>query len=379
MRSSVRNILVPAFVVAVGAAMLLHHLQTSKSNELRFASEARAAQLRADQGDANAEYELGRLYLLGRGVPQDYKQANSWFQKAAGQDLAKAEVAIGDLYCDGNGVDQSYTDALRWYRKAANQGYPMAEQAMGKMSFYGYGVPQSYLGAFSWYKKSADQGTAKSQFDIGYLYRHGLGVAQDNEESDRWFRMSASQGHEDAQRALGLRFSPLPQWEMISQYVLLAVCFILMSGYVSQQHLRRNQDARNLVLGGALGLLSIGMYLFAHSTYGLFPSAAVANVFRAATFFLGGVAVASLTTAIWPRAEKSLLMLSGLMAALAALSLYVMPRSDAIDLAAIASRLFILVSGPAGVAIFSVLHLRRRVNGPERETPPDHNEPSHAV
>lgn len=382
MRSVVRNVLIPACVAAVAAVAILQHLQSSRSSQRKLASEARAAQLRADQGDANAEYELGQMYLLGHGVPQDDAQANYWYQKAADQGLAKAEVAIGDLYCDGDGVEQSYADALAWYGKAANQGYPMAEQAMGKMNFYGYGLPQNYFGAFTWYKKSADQGTAKSQYDVGYLYMHGLGVVRDSDEADRWFRMSASQGHEDAQRTLGLRFTPLPPWAEISQTILLAGCLFLMLGYISQQHLRRDQDARKLAVGGALGLLSTGMYLFEHSSYGLFPFAALATAFRAATLLLGGVAIASVVTALWPKAAKSLLILSGVLLAMVALSLCVRARSDTLDLAAIGLRFFVFTSGPLGMAITAALHLWRNSKGRERgapEPPVEDNEITHAV
>src|SRR5579862_8021143 len=42
----------------------------------------------ADQGDAHAQYGLGLLYDLGRGVPVDPAQAAKWYGLAAAQDLA---------------------------------------------------------------------------------------------------------------------------------------------------------------------------------------------------------------------------------------------------------------------------------------------------
>src|SRR5258708_31498578 len=39
--------------------------------------------LAAQQEYAPAEYELGRIYRYGRGVPSDYKQALIWEEKAA--------------------------------------------------------------------------------------------------------------------------------------------------------------------------------------------------------------------------------------------------------------------------------------------------------
>ncbi len=44
----------------------------------------------ADQGDARAQYNLGEMYMLGRGVPQDYTQAYMWVALAAAQGNEKA-------------------------------------------------------------------------------------------------------------------------------------------------------------------------------------------------------------------------------------------------------------------------------------------------
>ncbi len=44
----------------------------------------------ADQGDARAQYNLGEMYMLGRGVPQDYTQAYVWVALAAAHGDEKA-------------------------------------------------------------------------------------------------------------------------------------------------------------------------------------------------------------------------------------------------------------------------------------------------
>ena len=46
---------------------------------------------KAEQGDADAQYELGRMYIVGDGVPQDYDEAFRWFWKSAEQGDAKAQ------------------------------------------------------------------------------------------------------------------------------------------------------------------------------------------------------------------------------------------------------------------------------------------------
>lgn len=44
----------------------------------------------AEQGDASAQYKLGRMYANGEGVPRNDTEAVNWFRKAAEQGLADA-------------------------------------------------------------------------------------------------------------------------------------------------------------------------------------------------------------------------------------------------------------------------------------------------
>ena len=44
----------------------------------------------AEQGDAEAQYNLGNCYRYGEGVEQNYEKAVEWYRKAAEQDYADA-------------------------------------------------------------------------------------------------------------------------------------------------------------------------------------------------------------------------------------------------------------------------------------------------
>ena len=76
----------------------------------------------ADQGDDNAQYNLGVMYERGQGVPQDYAQAVSWYRKAADQGHALAQSILGRMYENGRGVPQDYIQAHMWWNLAASQG-----------------------------------------------------------------------------------------------------------------------------------------------------------------------------------------------------------------------------------------------------------------
>ena len=62
------------------------------------------------------------MYDDGQGVPQDYKQAVKWYTKAAEQGNAEAQYNLALVYANGQGVPQDYKQAAKWYTKAAEQG-----------------------------------------------------------------------------------------------------------------------------------------------------------------------------------------------------------------------------------------------------------------
>ena len=72
----------------------------------------------ADQGDADAQYNLGLMYGNGRGVLKDDKQAVKWYLKAADQGFAEAQYSLGWMYASGKGVLKDMTKAKYWIKKA---------------------------------------------------------------------------------------------------------------------------------------------------------------------------------------------------------------------------------------------------------------------
>ena len=78
---------------------------------------------KANGGDYIAQNNLGVIYEIGEGVPQDYKEAVKWYRKAAEQGFAKGQYNLGRSYHNGQGVPQDYKEAFKWYTKAAEQGF----------------------------------------------------------------------------------------------------------------------------------------------------------------------------------------------------------------------------------------------------------------
>jgi len=81
-----------------------------------------ALRVRAEQGDAEAQYLLGGMYDFGRGVPQDIVEALRWYRHAAEQGIVLAMVYLGSIYFDGVAVEKSEVVAHMWYDLAVSRG-----------------------------------------------------------------------------------------------------------------------------------------------------------------------------------------------------------------------------------------------------------------
>ncbi|MBQ0062898.1 MAG: sel1 repeat family protein [Prevotella sp.] len=153
----------------------------------------------AEQGDADAQYNLGACYYNGYGVTKSYAEAAKWYRKAAEQGDADAQCMLGICYYGGDGVAKNYTEAVKWYRKAAEQGLAQAQYNLGNSYNNGKGVTKSDTEAVKWYRKAAEQGLAEAQYCLGNFYYNDEGVTKDYAEAVKWYRKAAEQGYPSAQ------------------------------------------------------------------------------------------------------------------------------------------------------------------------------------
>jgi TPR repeat protein len=76
----------------------------------------------AEAGNVFAQFDLGLMYDIGQGVPQDNKEAVKWYELAADQGYPDAQVALGSTYAKGRGVLQNYIRAHMWFNISAANG-----------------------------------------------------------------------------------------------------------------------------------------------------------------------------------------------------------------------------------------------------------------
>lgn len=157
----------------------------------------KTCQLAAESGEADAQKQLGSLYLTGGGVQQNYQQALHWFTLAAAQGHPVATYNIGVLHDKGLGLKKDYKEAGKWYRKSADMGYSSAQYNLGIMYEYGQTVEENHALAMELYLKAAEQGEAAAQFSIGLMYDKGTGVEKDLTQAYMWWQI-AGEGHPHA-------------------------------------------------------------------------------------------------------------------------------------------------------------------------------------
>ena len=87
----------------------------------------------AEQGDAQAQSNLGVMYDTGQGVPEDDVEAVKWFRMGPAQGDAVAQFNLGVMYNNGEGVPEDYVRAYAWCNLAAAQGYEPAVKAKASL------------------------------------------------------------------------------------------------------------------------------------------------------------------------------------------------------------------------------------------------------
>ena len=106
------------FLIPITLSLLLS-LSTAYSQESNFET----TKLLAEQGDTDAQANLGFMYMIGLGVPENDAEAVKWIRLAAEQGFAEAQYNLGFMYANGKDVLVNYMAAYVWYSVAAAQGY----------------------------------------------------------------------------------------------------------------------------------------------------------------------------------------------------------------------------------------------------------------
>jgi len=119
----------------------------------------------AEKGDADAQFNLGQAYRLGKGVPLNLGAAQTWFERAASSGHVDAETTLGLLLFQ-NG---DRAGGLKWLRRAAEQGEPRAMLVYGTALYNGDIVTQDRLLGYSFISRAASAGLPPAKDTLAQL------------------------------------------------------------------------------------------------------------------------------------------------------------------------------------------------------------------
>lgn len=162
---------------------------------------------RADRGDVEALFAVGKLYYDYSAHESYYKQALSYLSRASEKKHLHASALLAVL----NRRMGSYSEAARLFEsisaellRSAQSGDAVSQVMMGLATGWELTGESDAVKVTEWYRKAAEQGNADGQYFLAWRYKDGKGVRKDLKQAFHWFMLAAEQGHFQAQNEVGV-------------------------------------------------------------------------------------------------------------------------------------------------------------------------------
>ena len=146
-------------------------------------------------GDADAQFNLGQAYKLGRGVPADLAQAEAWYRRAAKQGHLQAEDNLGLVLFTAN----RRQEAMPFILNSAARGEPRAQYVLGTAHFNGDLAAEDWPRAYALTKRASDAGLEIASARLAQLdnlipleqRQRGLAMLPEIERGEQQARLAA--------------------------------------------------------------------------------------------------------------------------------------------------------------------------------------------
>lgn len=122
----------------------------------------------AAKGDADAQFNLGQAYKLGRGVPMDLKQAEAWYKKAAD----RGHVQAADNYGLVLFQDNRREEAMPYIRASSARGEPRAQYVLGTAMFNGDIAEKDWVRAYALMTRASAQGLPQASRSLATMDKY---------------------------------------------------------------------------------------------------------------------------------------------------------------------------------------------------------------
>jgi TPR repeat protein len=157
----------------------------------------------ANQGHTEAENKLGTYYFLDK---NNLEEAVNWYELAAKGGNGNAQYNLGFIYLNATGSLSKPAEGLEWMRSAAESGVANAQYELGRCYYDGIdGLQIPYrTEAYRWFKAASEQDHLESHYYVGRCYFYGEGTDQNYSEAFKHYKIAADKGMTEAEYALAL-------------------------------------------------------------------------------------------------------------------------------------------------------------------------------
>lgn len=152
----------------------------------------------SDNGDVRADFQLGVMYLYGRGVKENSSTAADYFKKASDNGNEGAALVLGRMYIEGSGVPKNVSETVKIYENAAENNMAFFGYILGKMYLDGEYVPTDNEKALQWLEKAAQQDSPAAFYVLGNFYEKSEPL-----KASDYFVKSAALGYKPAAFKIG--------------------------------------------------------------------------------------------------------------------------------------------------------------------------------
>lgn len=133
---------------------------------------------KANSGDAEAQYKLGKSFYLGLNDNQDYEKAITLFKKSTEQGNINASYNLGLCYLNGQGTEPNFEMAEKYLKNAAEKGHAMAQFKYANYLMtkgndngsFGAGYTKNINEAIKWYESAASQNIIMAKNNVAVIY-----------------------------------------------------------------------------------------------------------------------------------------------------------------------------------------------------------------
>ncbi len=168
----------------------------------------------ADKGDADAQFNLGQAYKLGRGVPQDLGQAEKWYKKAADQGHLQANDNYGLILFQNN----RRKEALPYLQASSGRGEPRAQYVLGTGHFNGDFVEKDWIKAYALMTRASAQQLPQATSNLAQMdrfipiedRRRAIELAGQMEQDEKRVRTAQIGGFRPVQSTGAVQTAQLP-------------------------------------------------------------------------------------------------------------------------------------------------------------------------